>query len=224
MIENLKSLKVRSTIEEDIEMENMDHILVEVYDENKYFDHLESDSLDDPTPLATLVINRIFGEGSQEHIIDTADAQAEDILLAAGATFGNDDPDFQDYLTSLFKLESIPFEYVDTFMYLDKINLSEEINHKEMAIIINAAIKHITKGLDADSWVFTTHNKGTANILNENDNKVDFDSNEKNKFSKSLKYAGFRTISKERNVLGISSHILKLNITNKNDKSLKNSM
>ena len=35
MIENIKSLKIRTITEEDIEMDNLDHILVEVYDENK---------------------------------------------------------------------------------------------------------------------------------------------------------------------------------------------
>lgn len=224
MIENIKSLKIRKITEEDGDMDNLEHILVEVYDENKYYEQLEINPLDEPKPLAKLFISKILGEGSQEYIIDTADSQSENLLLAAARTFKHDDHNVQDYFTALFKLESIPFEYVDQFMYLDKIILSEDINHKEMAIIINAAVKSITKGLDIDSWIFTTHSKSTAFIIDDHEEKNDFDNEEKTKFSKSLKYGGFRTISKEDGLLGISHNTLKLNITNKNESSLKNKM
>lgn len=90
-----------------------------------------------------------------------------------------------------------------------------------MAIIINAAIKSITKGLDQDYWVFTTHSKSTVFLIDDKENKTDFDNEEKSKFSKRLKYAWFRTISKEDGLLGISHNTLKLNITNKNESLLK---
>lgn len=156
-------LSARLVATQDYEHEGLDHLLVEVFDEEDRF-NAEIDGLP-IEPLAAFNIKRVIGDGSQWSLVEVADSQSHDFLFAAKSVMnlaGNLAETHE--LSHALGMSERQVNTADTLLYLDSVKLAESFTPEQVSKLLSCAMQCATKGLRENGWIAVSYSVRTASI------------------------------------------------------------
>lgn len=156
-------LSARLIVNQDYEHPGLDHLQVDVFDEEDRF----SAEMDGrfAAPLATFDIKRVIGDGSQRSLIEVADSQSQDFLLAAKSVMNQaGNLSETQELSYALGMSERQVNTADTLLYLDAVKLAEAFRPELVSKLLSCALRCASKGLRENGWIAVTYSVRTASI------------------------------------------------------------
>lgn len=189
-IKHKHTLSINLSIQEDGDLEDIDHIEVEV---TQY----SMDDDEEKNCVAKIQLSRIMknDDGKEIDFIDLADSQDEAIHEAAILMFSHEN---NSAVSKLVKTDHMDF--MESFIYIDKMVVPKEFDLSSIAPAISMTLKKLNRGIDPSTWLCGAYNERTFFDSSENE----LNSETINKIFKDL---GFKEISKkEERSVGIDTN------------------
>lgn len=217
-IKDASDLWVVIKIDENVELDSVDHLEVSVFDRQEHM----GDEEQEREPIALLQITRVLG--NHELIVDSADAISSAFYFGARALLGQKDADINSYLARILRLPAKSMSLVNTLFYLDRVMLKREVPPDQVKMILSAAMQKVAKGMEVDRWLGIAYAKKTIYLENwEEKTRVLYGMN---KAGNIFKEVGFEAIPNpyhdENPLLAVSGARLKLEF--KKENKLENDM